>query len=219
MTYTNGRRRPLKRYLKEFWSFPDILITSGLFLISLTLTAPHLSESATWIALVAGMVGYAASEYTIHRFLFHMKPPKNPSLLRLLKRLHYDHHVHPDELHLLFLPVWYSLPNIAGIALIVYAITARLTLTAAFVTGVIGYLLFYEWTHYIAHRPVQPLTPWGRWMKKVHLWHHYKNEHYWYGVTNPAFDLLLGTFKDEKTVPKSKTARNLEQRGKTELHL
>jgi 4-hydroxysphinganine ceramide fatty acyl 2-hydroxylase len=83
-----------------------------------------------------GMLVYAVSEYTIHRFLFHMKPPRNPVLLRLLKRLHYDHHVDPDELTLLFLPVWYSLPLIAASSLVVYAITSQITLTVAFATGI-----------------------------------------------------------------------------------
>ncbi|GIO01507.1 hypothetical protein J5TS2_21750 [Brevibacillus halotolerans] len=45
----------------------------------------------------------------------------------------------------------------------------------------------------------------------MHLWHHYKNENYWYGVTNPALDLLFCTYKNEKQVNRSSTARNLEQ--------
>lgn len=27
-------------------------------------------------------------------------------------------------------------------------------------------LLVYEWKHYIAHRPIRPLTRFGRWLKK-----------------------------------------------------
>ncbi|MFB6364316.1 sterol desaturase family protein [Paenibacillus elgii] len=81
----------------------------------------------------------------------------------------------------------------------------------------ISFLLYYEWTHYVAHRPIKPITPWGRWMKKVHLWHHYKSKNYWYGVTNPLFDVMLGTFRDEQQVEKSETARNLE--GKADARL
>jgi 4-hydroxysphinganine ceramide fatty acyl 2-hydroxylase len=75
-------------------------------------------------------------------------------------------------------------------------------------------LLYYEWTHYVAHRPIQPRTPWGKWMKKIHIWHHYKNENYWYGVTNPALDMMFGTFKHEKDVPRSETAKQLIKYGR-----
>lgn len=200
------------KYVKEFIKFPDILVTSVLFLVTLLLTFPYLHKGAVWIALVLGMVSYAATEYIIHRYLFHMKPPKNPFLLKMVKRLHYDHHVIPNELHLLFLPVWYSFPLIGVAAALAFWITASWVLTISFTAGVSGYLLFYEWTHYVAHRPIQPLTPWGRWMKKMHLWHHFKNEHYWYGVTNPVFDIILQTYKDEKGVEKSDTTRNLENK-------
>ncbi len=200
------------KYLKEFFTFPDILVMSVLFLISLYFTLSHWYAVETWVALGLGMVIYAASEYLIHRFLFHLKPPRNPILLQLLKRLHYDHHVDPNDLHLLFLPIWYSLPLIAVSGGFAYLISSNLVAANAFISGVIGFLLYYEWTHYIAHRPVQPLSPWGRWMKRMHLWHHFKSEHYWYGVTSPVFDVMLGTYKNEKEVEKSATVRDLEKR-------
>ncbi|MFC7439598.1 sterol desaturase family protein [Laceyella putida] len=201
-----------KTVVKEFMLFPDILLTGMFFVISLALTIPHLASIHAWVAVALGMLAYAASEYFIHRFFFHMSPPNHPTLLKLVKRLHYDHHVDPNDLHLLFLPCWYSLPLISLSAGIVFLLTSSPAWTVSFVTGVVGFLLYYEWCHYIAHRPVQPLTPWGRWMKKIHLWHHFKNEHYWYGVTNPAFDLLMGTFQNEKEVEKSETVRDLERR-------
>ncbi|XOK62502.1 sterol desaturase family protein [Paenibacillus elgii] len=200
----------MRPYIKEFFTHVDICVMCVLLVAGWTVILPHANEGTIWLALVIGMAGYALSEYMIHRFLFHMKPPKHPLLLAMLRRLHYDHHIYPNELHLLFLPVWYSLPVMTGPALIAYLMTRDTVLTVAFVTGVISFLLYYEWTHFVAHRPIKPITPWGRWMKKVHLWHHYKSEHYWYGVTNPMFDVMLGTFRDEQQVEKSETARNLE---------
>ncbi|MNG24021.1 hypothetical protein D3C84_1086960 [compost metagenome] len=75
-------------------------------------------------------------------------------------------------------------------------------------------LLVYEWKHYIAHRPIQPASKLGKWVKRTHLLHHYKNENYWYGVSTPFVDALFGTLKDEKDVPASDTVKQLEQRGK-----
>ncbi|MEW9106325.1 sterol desaturase family protein [Paenibacillus sp.] len=207
------------KYVKEFFFFPDICIMCGIFLVSISFLIPSLATIGTWIAFAIGMATYAAAEYFTHRFLFHIRTPKNPFLLKIIKRLHYDHHVNPDDLHLLFLPLWYSLPNFAIAGTIAYFITSSLVMANAFIVGMILFLLFYEWKHYAAHRPITPISPWGRWMKKVHLWHHYKNENYWYGVTNPVFDLALGTFQDHKNVKLSQTARNLEQRDYKKLDL
>ncbi|KEQ21724.1 sterol desaturase family protein [Paenibacillus tyrfis] len=207
----------MRPYIKEFFTHFDICVMCVLLVAGWTVILPHASEGTIWLALIMGMAGYALSEYMIHRFLFHMKPPEHPLLLTMLRRLHYDHHIYPNELHLLFLPVWYSLPVMVGPVLIAYLVTRDTVLTIAFVTGVISFLLYYEWTHFVAHRPIKPITPWGRWMKKVHLWHHYKSEHYWYGVTNPLFDVMLGTFRDEQQVEKSETARNLEGKADSRL--
>jgi sterol desaturase/sphingolipid hydroxylase (fatty acid hydroxylase superfamily) len=207
------------KYLKQFFLFPDVFIMSIIFVVSFGFMLPHLTAVWTWVAFVLGMAGYALAEYTTHRFFFHIKAPKNPLFLKFMKRIHYDHHSDPNNLHLLFLPLWYSVPNIVIVAGIVFLITSSITITHAFITGVILFLLYYEWVHFIAHRPVIPKSAWGRWMKKVHLWHHFKNENYWYGVTNPTFDFLMGTFKDQKDVELSITARNLEKRGEQNLHL
>ncbi|OYD06240.1 sterol desaturase family protein [Paludifilum halophilum] len=200
-------------HIQEFFTHFDIVATGLVFLAAFGWSLPHMGALSTWAAIGAGMLAYATSEYVIHRFLFHLKPPRQPWLLKLLKRLHYDHHADPDNLKLLFLPIWYSFPLIGLVGGAAYLLTADGVLTVAFVTGVVGYLLYYEWMHYIAHRPVKPLTPWGRWMKRMHLWHHFKNERYWFGVTHPLLDWSLGTWKDEKSTERSATVRNLERRG------
>jgi len=201
------------KYVKEFFTFPDIMIMGALFLASAGVTAVNAGNPAVWIAILAGVVSYITGEYLTHRFFFHLKPPKRPFLLKLLKRLHYDHHADPNNLHLLFLPLWYSVPNFTLLGAIVFAIMGDFVVTNAFLTGIMLFFLYYEWTHYAAHRPVKPVTAWGKWMKKVHIWHHYNNEHYWFGVTNPGFDYMMGTFKDRDQVEKSPTARDLEKRG------
>ncbi|SDX48108.1 Fatty acid hydroxylase superfamily protein [Marininema mesophilum] len=199
-----------RQYYKEFFTFPDIVVMNTIMFVGLVVIIPSLSRGFVWVAIVAGMIGYAMSEYLIHRFLFHLKPPSNPNFLRLLKRLHYDHHVDPDDLKLLFLPIWYSIPLITLTSAIFYGVTRDGILTVAFSVGVVGYLLYYEWKHYIAHRPLKPWTPWGRYMKKMHLWHHFKNEKYWYGVTHPLLDKAMGTYPSEKETKRSTTVRNLE---------
>lgn len=202
----------MRKYLREFGAFPDIAVMLLILIVCASLTVPHVLHLWTWVALVMGMLTYATSEYMVHRFLFHIKTPENPFMLKMIKRLHYDHHVDPDDLKLLFLPLWFSIPGFIIYGLIVFLITGSTNLTASFATGLVAYFLYYEWKHYIAHKPIQPRTKMGKNIKKHHLLHHFKNENYWFGVTHTSFDKTLGTFKENKEVEKSPTARNLENR-------
>ncbi|MEA3318754.1 MAG: sterol desaturase family protein [Bacillota bacterium] len=202
----------MKGYYREFFLFPDITVLMILIVVSMGWLG---WSGLTWGALavfVSGMLTFMFSEYLTHRFVFHLKPPKNPFLLKLLKRLHYDHHTHPNDLHLLFLPLWYSMPNLSVLALIFYLIAGSWELTVAFASGLMLMLFLYEWKHYVAHRPIKPRTKFGKWVKKTHILHHFKNENFWYGVSTPFVDVLFGTLKNEKEVETSKTAKDLEKR-------
>lgn len=202
----------MKKVYRDFFFHFDILVMF-VFLLGFVLYMIYMGINAfTLLSFFVGVVTYAFMEYVTHRFLFHMKPPKNLFLLKLIKRLHYDHHVHPNNLKLLFLPLWYSLPNAVVLSLIYYSIVQSINLTVPFTTGLTVMLLIYEWKHYIAHVSIKPITPLGRWLKKTHLLHHFKNENYWYGVSNPIFDMIFGTLKDEKEVKTSPTAKDLEKR-------
>ncbi len=64
-------------------------------------------------------------------------------------------------------------------------------------------LLWYEWVHYVAHIAYVPRTPFGRWIKKYHLWHHFKNERLWFGVTNPSMDFFGRTYARVDEVDRS----------------
>lgn len=199
----------MTRYLREFFGHLSIIAILVFVVVAAVLLGGHWSEWPTWVGVLAGAALFFSTEYTTHRYLFHMKPPKNAQLRKLLHRLHYDHHEVPHELHLLLLPLWYSVPNFTILWGLAYLVTGSAVVTWSIVLGGVLGMLYYEWVHYIAHRPIKPRTPWGRWMKKVHLWHHYKSEHYWYGVSNPLMDYLMGTFQDEKAVEMSPTARKL----------
>lgn len=202
----------MNKLYRGFFFFPDIsililLITAGFICMSWMGFTNYML-----IFLLAGMMFFAISEYLTHRFIFHVKAPKNPYLLKFMKRIHYDHHIAPNDLQLLFLPLWYSLPNFLILSAVFYFFSDNLPYTAAFGTGLMSMLLIYEWKHFVAHRPIKPKTRFGQWVKKIHILHHYKNENYWYGVSTPFADFLFGTFKNEKEVETSKTARDLEKR-------
>lgn len=155
----------MKRVGKEFFLQHDIVIMYSILFIFIIILK---MQFFTWIGMLAclfGIVFYTLNEYMTHRFLFHLKPPKNVFLLKMLRRLHYDHHVYPDDLKLLFLPVWFSVPSFTIYLLISYGITKSVTVTLSFGIGMIIMLLVYEWKRYIAHKPIRPVIKFGRWLK------------------------------------------------------
>ena len=60
---------------------------------------------------------------------------QNAFILRLQHRLHYDHHITPAELSLLFLPIWFVLPVAALTFAIYYGVTRDLAISAALLLG------------------------------------------------------------------------------------
>ena len=76
------------------------------------------------LTIVAGALMFYLSEYGMHRFAFHAPPLSWAPLRRLQHRLHYDHHVEPNRLDLLFLPLWFLAPNLA-IAAGLFALRVR----------------------------------------------------------------------------------------------
>ena len=162
--------------------------------------------SPLWIA--AGALTFYVSEYGFHRFAFHAAPSRFAFVRKLQHRLHYDHHAEPDRLELLFLPVWFLVPNLAVTAL-AYALIFGLASVASAMFGVTLAIFHYEWVHYVAHIPYQPRTRIGRWIKQYHLRHHYISEKLWFGVSNPSMDFVGGTYKAAGEVQRSATTRRL----------
>ncbi|WP_153127269.1 sterol desaturase family protein [Peribacillus tepidiphilus] len=205
-----------KSLYRDFFLHIDMIVMFTLFI---GIASFVIGKGLTWslfLYFAIGLVTFMFSEYITHRFLFHIKAPKNAFLLKVLKRLHYDHHKDPNDLKLLFLPIWFSIPNLAVLSLIFFFITSTLIGTLAFSLGLIFMLLVYEWKHYVAHRPFKVKSKFGQWLKKTHILHHYKNENYWYGVSTPFIDVLFGTLKDAKEVETSQTVKDLE--GRSPVH-
>ena len=157
--------------------------------------------------VLIGAAVFFVTEYTTHRFMFHAKPSTIPFVLKLQHRLHYDHHIDPPKIELLFLPWWFVIPTVLVYYGIFLAIVRNPALAFALAFGSLCALLYYEWVHYVAHIPFNPVTPFGRYVKKYHLWHHFKNEHFWYGVTNPSMDFAGATYRDVESVERSTSVR------------
>jgi hypothetical protein len=153
-------------------------------------------------------------EWVFHVYVLHYRPFTlfGRTIDFELARKHREHHVDPTQVDLIFVPrrsLIIALVVSAAVFLIALpTVSAALT---AMATGA-AMLLVYEWVHYLIHSRYRPRSRVFRAVWRAHRLHHYKNEEYWFGVTNPAADHVLRTFPDPASVPTSPTARDLDAR-------
>jgi sterol desaturase/sphingolipid hydroxylase (fatty acid hydroxylase superfamily) len=199
----------LGQFLKKGFSFREMQWL--LVLVALLAAAAAMRAPRTWVlarGLVLGVLVWVTTEYFFHRFLLHMPEPRWAPLRKLHGRVHWQHHKTPADLPWLFVPAW-GTPQLIAIAFGIGYLLGGVDLGLVAALGDAIVLVHYELTHLAAHVPYRPKTRFGAFMKRHHLLHHFKNERYWFGVTNPMFDLLLGTWPEPGAVPKSETARTL----------
>ena len=159
-------------------------------------------------------------EWLIHVYLLHAPPLTlfGRRVEMLTAREHRAHHEAPAVLDGVLLPVYGVIVFLVMIAAVNWALSFPIDLVlggprlAYATTGVlVSYTILatYEWTHFLIHAPYKPR---GRYFKAIwrnHRLHHFKNERYWFGVTSTIGDRVIGTHPDQRTVPRSATARSL----------
>lgn len=175
-----------------------------------------------WADLAVAVVTLALTgvvEWFIHLFLLHA--PEDS--IRMTKfdtgTNHRKHHLDPPSVQWLML-CWKDV-IVFQVMLAVWNLTWPIVLALAFgapivatyLSAVLGaYLMLahYEWTHLLAHTRYRPKLPYYRRLAQNHRLHHFRNEHYWLGVTSNVGDRLLRTLPASKSdVPLSDTARTL----------
>lgn len=195
--------------LREFWRHGSNAALAAIVILAASLSLAGIWPLHPWL-FVLGALLFFASEYGFHRYAFHAPPARAvPAILRLQHRLHYDHHAEPGRLDLLFLPLWFIAPNFLVTGAMFWPLWPHPAAIGALLAGTSAAILYYEWVHYIAHIPYRPRTAWGRYIKKYHLWHHFKNEHLWYGVTNPSFDVMMRSYRPVDDAEATGTTRDL----------
>jgi hypothetical protein len=151
------------------------------------------------------------TEWVIHVVVLHWRPRTlaGHTIDLYAGREHRRHHADPRNLDQAFVPVRLLLIQVPVLLLIgVFALpTPRLGLTLAI--SAMAMLLAYEWVHFLVHSPYQPRSRWYRYTWRAHRLHHFRNEHYWFGVTIHLADHVLRTFPEKSEVPVSGTARTL----------
>jgi hypothetical protein len=179
----------------------------------------------TWrdaVAVVGMVAVYPFGEWAIHVFVLHARPLRigRRKVDTMAAQAHRAHHQEPNDLDMVALYWWQAaflmlvaVPLTIGLgALIVTVIAGPVPLGALISAALAGYcmIFLYEWIHFLIHTAYRPRSTVYKAIWKNHRLHHFKNEHFWHGVTNNLSDRVLGTNPDQREVSKSKTARTLQ---------
>ena len=160
-------------------------------------------------AVVVGLQPF--QEWNIHVFILHFRPRQRRNGRRIdlyIARKHRAHHVDPNHIGLTLVQTPALVGLILGFAVLTAAVLrSRLALTAD-VAGFIM-LMAYEWTHFLIHSTWAPRSWVYKRIWRAHRLHHFKNEHYWFGITSHLADHILRTYPDRAAVETSPTARDL----------
>lgn len=147
------------------------------------------------IAFLVGLVLWTLAEYNVHRFVFHLRP-RAPWQARMVYLAHGIHHHQPHCKTRLVLPPAVSVPMAAiffgffylVITILLGAEQWLLPVFAGFLTGYIVYDLIHYATH---HAPVKARA--WKYLKKHHMYHHFKTPNARFGVSSPLWDYVYGT--------------------------
>ena len=177
-------------FLKEFLLDRRVLFLLSMLVIYSIIGFLSSNVKWAWINAGIGFVAFYIIEYIIHRFILHGYFAK---WLPSAYRDHNKHHQHPNDITYLLTANIYNVTYHLAFGFIAFLVIQNIHISCAFMLGLTVYQLYYEWSHFVTHRAIVPLTPWGKWMKKFHLMHHFKSSNHYFGVTHPAFDFLAGT--------------------------
>lgn len=177
------------------WFYVPII----LFFLYRGLFVHHIPVLEVVLYFIAGLFIWTATEYLLHRFLFHYHFKSE-----LGKKVHFIfhgvHHDYPKDSKRLVMPPSVSIPLAIIFYLLFFYVFGRELVSPFFAGFLVGYL-FYDITHYAIHHFNMKSKFWLM-IKNHHMLHHYKHDNLGYGVSQPVWDHVFGTTfsaKEEKS--------------------
>jgi dihydroceramide fatty acyl 2-hydroxylase len=141
--------------------------------------------------LVLGYGFWTLTEYWIHRAIFHFEPEDGLGA-RFHWIIHGVHHDHPNDPLRLVMPPSVSVPLSTLFCLGFWAVLGTPDWYAFGAGFLAGYLL-YDMTHYYLHHH-KPRTHFGRWLRELHMRHHFQDDTRGFGISAPYWDRAFGTY-------------------------
>lgn len=142
------------------------------------------------LSFLCGLLFWTATEYCLHRFVFHFVP-KSSWGLRLHFIFHGVHHDYPNDRLRLVMPPSVSIPLATGFYFLFRSVLPATWLPEFFASFLIGYLI-YDMFHYAFHHGTFQ-NPILKKLKNHHMKHHYNEPDKGYGVSSALWDKILNT--------------------------
>jgi sterol desaturase/sphingolipid hydroxylase (fatty acid hydroxylase superfamily) len=187
-------------------------IIAGMLLLVLVARVAVAPLSAWDLGILGALVLLEPfAEWVVHVGVLHWRPRRlgRFTLDTQLASEHRAHHRAPHDPRHWYIPLRGGLVGFGLVALAFGLVAPTLSMWLTILLGMWMLALVYEWTHYLCHTSYRPR---GRLYKRLwrhHRLHHFKNEHYWMGVTMHLGDRILGTMPSPKDVETSPTCRDL----------
>ncbi|MFN8126788.1 MAG: sterol desaturase family protein [Candidatus Nanopelagicales bacterium] len=203
--------RTLPEGVRQFLGFtsPRILLTCLVLAVVARLwVGDYAWSNLIWFAVVIVIQPFL--EWFLHVFVLHAKPVElaGREFDTVVARDHRAHHADPRDLPLIFIPLRWCIYLVLSVLLIGLLIPTWSGRTSFWVAA-FAMAVAYEWSHFLIHTDYKPKTRAYRHLYTNHRLHHFRNEKYWFGITNTLGDRILRTAPDKNDVPVSPTARNL----------
>jgi dihydroceramide fatty acyl 2-hydroxylase len=186
-----NRQDYMKKFRTPIWQPFAVFGPLAVLLLVIGFMTAQNTVAGSLLIIGIGLFSWTVAEYFFHRFPFHNPTTKEPWRF-LSSGQHLLHHEIPNHPNYVAAPLIMSLIIYSVIMAIVLLISRSVSATLLWGGSfAIAYLL-YETIHYYAHHG-RPTTALGRYLKRYHLVHHFKDSNNYYGVTSPLWDWILGT--------------------------
>jgi len=163
--------------------------------IYLTVTGAAFSWPVALARFVGGVLAWTLLEYLLHRWFFHMDAGDTFETKLRAFMVHGIHHEFPNDRMRLVAPLLLSASLGIPIGIAYYLLAGSYDWLMWYAGSIVGYLA-YDWTHYYTHH-FAPKTRLGKFLRRYHMEHHYKDSDAHYGISSPLWDVVFGTFRSK----------------------
>jgi dihydroceramide fatty acyl 2-hydroxylase len=184
------KSKALDRLTRVHAAVPPVIFVPSIVILAV-FGAGDLGWTADLLAVAGGYAFWTLCEYWGHRAVFHFEP-KHRLGARLHWMIHGVHHDHPNDRLRLVLPPAFSVPLAAGFWGLFVATLGMEVGCAASAGFFSGYLL-YDMLHFALHH-ARPKSRVGRWLRELHMRHHFEDDERGFGVSVPYWDMVFGTY-------------------------
>jgi sterol desaturase/sphingolipid hydroxylase (fatty acid hydroxylase superfamily) len=178
----------LESLSKIHFSVPLYIFVPVIIFCTYNAFANNISVLAYAGYFALGIFTWTATEYVLHRYMFHYVP-KSKWGLRLHFIFHGVHHDYPRDTKRLVMVPSVSIPLAAAFYFLFSLFLDKVNLYAFFSGFILGYLV-YDMVHYAIHH-ANFKTPFWKKIKQHHMLHHYDDPTKGYGVSSALWDKIL----------------------------